>query len=724
MRRGTQRDSEWRSIRGQSNVVAVVLLAGLVVAGATVVVVAGSTAINQAQEESSFAAAEQSMRSLGAEIDQVSRGDQSSTLKLDALKDGDATIERSAGTMTVTIVHKDSGSTDSHTVTLGRIQYERGERTLLYQGGGLFEHTGNGSAVVSAPEMSYRLASEGGTLTLPVVAVTGESVGDSVTVKRTAVRKILSNLDGNPDTPSDDSVNPLKRGTALRVTVESEVYRAWGSAFEQQIGTDVDYDPDNERVTFTLDGPPERGPPISRAAFSSRGINTHIGKFTGTSCYRPTGGGSCTAGDVYLKSAKGGISNCFTVEGDLVIERLPDSGSLYGSPRCGGVTVKGQSFFGEKIATSSAYEIKGDVTFEGYTNIRDTVKFDAGRTGVHFKDDLRIDGKVKKMREVTVDGSLYVEPNPSSNELKLNGGTVIKGDLVVNGRIKVNGDVRVYGDVYTTARKVTETGGGGLNDRGGASKPNSEIHKDQSSSTVLGKMPDDLTDKVTSDRPGRVDMSSEEPTVGDNDPDISGGTLECDADGSPEKCTLDAGTYKLDHLLLGQGDELELDTSSGSIKIYVQGGVEVPKNANIQVLGNNPNRVAVFVEGDGASSDTFHMYGGSGSAGTVTTPQDKASKFWVYMDPSDQVRIKEHSDFTGVIYGPGNGPDGNGVNVYLDKSVTVRGAVVGNIETLTNSASIKYDVTLQRKAALMIGKSSSGQVAYLRSSARVVEVNN
>ncbi|WP_135365817.1 polymer-forming cytoskeletal protein [Halosimplex halophilum] len=720
MRRGIRREAGWSPTRGQSNVIAVVLLAGLVLAGATVVVVAGSTAINQAQSDSSFASAEQSMRSLGAEIDSVSRDGQSADVQLDALKSGDAAVEESAGSMTVTVVHKGSGATDSHTVELGRIQYEQGQRTLVYQGGGLFERTGNGSAVVSAPEVSYRQASEGGTLTVPVVAVTGEAVDDEVTVERTAIREILPKLDGNPDTGSDESVNPLKRGTALRVTVESEVYRAWGSVFEQRIGTGVEYDPDKEQVSFTLDGPPERGPPVTRAAFSSRGVDTHVGKFAGTSCYHPTRSSSCTAGDVYLKSADGGLANCFTVEGDLVIERLPASGSLYGSSGCGGATIEGKSFFGERRSASSPYEIKGDVTFEGYTSIHDTVTFTAG--GVNFEDDVRIDGKVKKMRGVTVEESLYVEPNPSSNELKINDGTVVKGDLVVNGRIKVNGNVRVHGEVYAED-EVKSTGWGGLKDENGDPKPSSEIHENLPSSQVLGKMPRDLQHMTTSDRPSSVDMSKKEPTTGDSASDISSGTLDCDPDGTAETCHLDAGTYKLDHLELGHGDELELDTSGGSIKIYVEGGVEVPKNAEIQVLGDNSNRVAVFVEGAGASSNTFHMYGGSGTAGEVTTPDDKASKFWVYMDPSDEVRIKEHSDFTGVIYGPGNGPDGDGVDVYLDKHATVRGAVVGNLEKFTNSASIKYDVTLQGRSALMVGTSDTDRVAYFRTSARVVGVD-
>lgn len=725
MRRGIRRDEGSRSVRGQSNVIAVVLLAGLVLAGATVVVVAGSAAINQAQGESSFATAEQSMRSLGAEIDQVSQGERSASVRLDGLRSGDAKVERSAGKMTVTIVHKSSGKTSSHTVPLGRIQYQKGQRTLMYQGGGLFERTGNGSTVVSSPDVSYRPDSEGGTLTIPLVTVTGKSVDDKVTVERTGFEEILPKLDGNPDTPSDDSVNPLERGTALRVTVQSDIYQAWGSVFEQQIGTDVDYDPSTERVSFTLDGPPTRGPPITRAAFSPRGTGTHIGKFAGTTCYRPTGGGSCTAADVYLKSANDGFANCFTIEGDLVVERLPDSGSLYGSPGCGGAVIEGKSFFGERLSRSSAYEIKGDVTFEGYTNIRDRVKISEAGGGVHFKDDVRIDGKVKKMRGAIVDGSLYFDQGSSSNELKIGGRTVIKGDLVAHGRIKVSGTVEVHGEIYTTNRKITESGGGnGLVDESGHSKPSSEIHKSHPQSQVENEMRGGLKRMTTSDRLGRVDMSAKEPATGDPAPDLTGATLDCDADGTAETCRLGAGTYKLDHLILGHGDELELDTSGGSIKIYVEGGVEVPKNAHIQVLGDNPNQVEVYVEGQGAGSNTFHMYSGSGAGGKVTTPQDKASKFWVYMDPSDEVRLKQDTSFTGVIYGPGNAPDGDGVDIYLDKQSTVKGAVIGNFEKFTNLATVRYDASLQNKYALTAGGAARGQVAYLRTSARVVSVES
>jgi hypothetical protein len=47
-------------------VIAVVLIAGMGVAGATVVVYAGSAALGESRQNADFSAAEQSMRSFGA----------------------------------------------------------------------------------------------------------------------------------------------------------------------------------------------------------------------------------------------------------------------------------------------------------------------------------------------------------------------------------------------------------------------------------------------------------------------------------------------------------------------------------------------------------------------------------------------------------------------------------------------------------------------------------
>ncbi|WP_123535045.1 polymer-forming cytoskeletal protein [Halosimplex salinum] len=724
MRRGAHREIGWREWRAQSNVIAVVLLAGLIVAGATVVVVAGSTAINEAQSESSYEAAEQSMQSLGSEIERVSQGKETANVELNALRDGSAKVDETAGEMTVSIVHQDSGATDSVTLTLGEIQYEQDQRTLAYQNGGLFEKTGNGSSVVSPPKVSYRAAGDGSSLTVPIVVVSGKNVDDRVTLRRTSVEDVLSRLDGNPKTAADDSVNPLTPGTEVRITIESEYYRAWGSAFRDQVGTDVDYDSDNERVSFTLEGPAKTGATISRAVFSSRGIGSHVAKSASTTCYDPTGTTSCSSGDVYLKSAEGGLTNCFTIEGDFVVEEFPDSKKIYGSSSCGGVNVEGETLLGERRSSSSAYSIENDVTFEGYTNIRDTVTFP--NSGVTFEDDVRIDGKVKAFRGVTIEESLYVEPNPSSNELKIEDGTEIKGDLVVNGRVRIKGTVTVHGDIYVTDQ-VKVTGGAQLRDSSGNPKSSTEIHENLPESDVKDKMSDGLQDMVVSDQPEEVDITNEEPSVGDSASDISSGTLDCDPDGTSESCTLDDGTYKLNHLRLGQGDDLTLDTRDGAIKIYVEENVDIPKNAEINVIGNNDNRVAVFVEGAGTST-SLHMDGGSStdpdSGGEVTTPSDKAAKFWVYLDPDDEVKIKEHAVFTGVIYGPGSGSDGDGTDVYLDKHATVRGGIVANLEHFTNDATIEYDMTLKNEAALTIGTSKKGRIAYLRTSARVVSVED
>ena len=129
--------------------------------------------------------------------------------------------------------------------------------------------------------------------------------------------------------------------------------------------------------------------------------------------------------------------------------------------------------------------------------------------------------------------------------------------------------------------------------------------------------------------------------------------------------------------LVLSGGELELDTSSGDLIIYVQGDVDLKGQAQITVTG--PNRVVIYVGGDIKSvgrgvtkgeTDQFILIG-LGETGS------KSIKF--------AGSSKGNSDFkfNGIIYAPDYSIDvsGNG---------SINGALVGNSLTVTGSADLYY----------------------------------
>ena len=89
--------------RSRSDVIAVVLVAGMGVAGATVVVYVGSAALGESRQNADFSAAEQSMRSFGAQLNEVAREGGEATVNPPNIAGAEQSIDPSAGELTVEI---------------------------------------------------------------------------------------------------------------------------------------------------------------------------------------------------------------------------------------------------------------------------------------------------------------------------------------------------------------------------------------------------------------------------------------------------------------------------------------------------------------------------------------------------------------------------------------------------------------------------------------------
>jgi hypothetical protein len=238
--------------RGQSEVLGVVLLLGITVAGITLVVAVGGTALEDSRSQLGTERAEKSLTQLDSKAAMVALGNSKrQEVEVARMQGADYHVDGDAGWMNVTITNTTSGNTTTVVnESLGEISYVTGRTTVAYQGGGIWRSDGDGgSTMVSPPEFHYRNA----TLTLPLISMNGtgeQTLDDSVVITRNgSQQRTYPNA-----TLNENFTNPLENGK-VNVTVHSDYYRAWGDFFEERTDGVVYEDPTTETVTVTLKTP-------------------------------------------------------------------------------------------------------------------------------------------------------------------------------------------------------------------------------------------------------------------------------------------------------------------------------------------------------------------------------------------------------------------------------------------------------------------------------------
>lgn len=238
-----------RADRGQSEVLAVVVLLAVVLAGVLVVAGLGLPAVAETRETAGTTAAERAFVALDGELSAVAHGDAATgrtTLGLTAAP-GDLRY-RDSGWLRVVVDNETGPPETVANVSLGTVEYRQGTTRVAAQGGGVWRRDGEAAVLRSPPELSYR----GETLTLPVVTVDGpQALTDTVRLTRTGppTRRYPNATAG--------WTNPPDSG-AITVTVHSEYYEAWGRYLEAETDALVRYDHASERVTATFVTLPRR----------------------------------------------------------------------------------------------------------------------------------------------------------------------------------------------------------------------------------------------------------------------------------------------------------------------------------------------------------------------------------------------------------------------------------------------------------------------------------
>jgi flagellin-like protein len=445
--------------RAQSEVLAVVLLLGITVAGTGAVVVFGAEAVRDTTQSTDVERAEHAMTQLDSKTSLVAHGS-SEVQRVDVVGDGQGSVQvdNESGWMRVRIINESTGNVETEVMneTMGAVVYERGGTSLAYQGGGVWRRDTSGSTLVSPPTFHYR----GQTLTLPLILVGGEATStNAITMSQ------QSSPEGLYPNETAGFRNPLVSGR-VNVTVGSDYYRAWGRFFEDRTQGDVMYDHANGSVTVQLVTPfnenfdnvisatdpgginPNPGPPPSPSetgvyypSVDSK-IESKITDCETTSNCTSSTSTITTDGTYYYPSGISSGMSIDTSDGDV---ELVVNGSF--SP--GSVTVSG----GNNVTVFT----QQDFTFGGGDDINAGGDAEAFRVLVHSDGVVDMNGNYKFVGIVYAPES-SVDLNGGGNSANVEG-AIVSETIDINGKPNdFQYDPAVENatlDLGTTAPKIT-----------------------------------------------------------------------------------------------------------------------------------------------------------------------------------------------------------------------------------------------------------------------------
>lgn len=208
------------SERGQSTLMGVVLLIGMVAAGSLGIFLIAGDAINGAEQQSEQERVEQAFVELSHTItSSLVNSDTPRSIEFDAGEQG-AITKSDAGT--ISIYANDEPLVDPP-LTMSAIEYESDDGTIVaYQAGGVWREKGNQTQMLSEPAISYD--NESKTLTLPVTTFEGDQELTSGEVQ-------ITNDNINRVTESSHVEN-----STVTLEIKSEYYLGWSQYFEDEVG--------------------------------------------------------------------------------------------------------------------------------------------------------------------------------------------------------------------------------------------------------------------------------------------------------------------------------------------------------------------------------------------------------------------------------------------------------------------------------------------------------
>ena len=751
--------------RGQSTTLSVVLLIGIILTTATGIAVIGGDLIEDISGSAEQERASQEMTQFASESAAVALGGSDQRqMQFDASA-GTVRVRENASWVCVEngsvsdrefILPEGADNTNSCTESrsyMGSVVYDTGEKTVAYEGGGVWSsNERGGSRMISPPEFHYR----GDTLTLPVVAVEGEVDQGGSTVDLAATAGPTEEIDHGSNPLTDDSGR-------VYVTVGSQYYEAWGEFMADRTdGRVVEFDHDNETVTVELVVPSPAT--IENAVYSSGqdgnavkvqnlDIDSYDSDTYSSSTAKESGdvvtdGGinpieGTVDGDVYtirngkkIKMTSGGrvngdvhsqkrvVVNSGVVEDSIFAENavefkgqevgksihadgkvtLGSSGLTVGdevrttgdlSFGSSGVTIDGDVHAAKLKSLGQSPDLNGDVYTSGFYGER------GNRVGVPLSGELHAgDGIYTDGTEIDgaayTDGDLEDTDSNYNDEVHVGGdadlsGTTVSGDVFIDGALDTSSDTKVTGTVYVGGNADLKS-----------TTIDGELHVDGdiscSNVTVTGDVHhvDTSLSCVTTGSPSVVAPTSpddpkppESPDEPTPDPPKIEVPPEDELDSVPPGCTNGGGTIQVQ-----SGDDCELPSGTYDVaKLDIDKG-----DLTFQV--QDGGRVELYVSDDLSLS--------SGNITTAPAGEHDATRVEVNYYGDQTANVK--TNFTGVINAPN-------AKVDMDQNDSayqthVFGAIIAKRVQGDNEAQIHYDEDLAGRT-VGDGKNGTTSIQYL-----------
>jgi len=235
--------------RGVSEVVGVVILIGLVVAGTALVVVSTTVVTDRAQQQNRVQVTQQAMMEFETRVRSAVETDGAGTAEFDVSRASRGTTRVLSGdTLTVRL---DGTSECATTVPMDRIRHELpGGEAFTYQAGGVWRDGPDGASMVSPPEVEY----DGGALTISTVDVVGNGAGDGdFTVRHRPEESAAATGAARESLMGNES---CRRPDVVTLLVHSQGYhRQWYDYLRSEFpaGATVSHHPAAGLVNVTLD---------------------------------------------------------------------------------------------------------------------------------------------------------------------------------------------------------------------------------------------------------------------------------------------------------------------------------------------------------------------------------------------------------------------------------------------------------------------------------------
>jgi len=282
-------------------------------------------------------------------------------------------------------------------------------------------------------------------------------------------------------------------------------------------------------------------------------------------------------------------------------------------------------------------------------------------------------------------GGTSCPPSPTAVSCDDEGKIVTAGDMELHPNADVHGDVEVGGELTLQGSGGTiyngniSTGeGSAISSNSGDCFPSSNwhctpgVHWEAENANV--QIPDP-TDRLIENQLESLSDSANNDNDQEDDIDETTNSLSCSG-----MCDIDSGKYYLEDTFAT--NDVTLNTTEGDISIAIDGDLTL-SDIDFDVEGDN--RVNIYV------NETLLM---ERHAEIGDTSSYRAPQFWIYMKSDESATIENQVEYVGVVYGPGRNVD-EGVEIDFNSgNPEIWGALLGNIDSLDNTADIYFDAAL------------------------------